>query len=68
MNVDLTLLKYPNETDCILQAFIAPFVKITFVKFSSILPFGASVERIFSLVGVILSPRKNQLSDEMFLF
>ena len=62
-NVDLTILKYLDETDHSLTSFHRhPLLNTMFVKFNTDLPSCASVGRIFSLAGVTVLPRRNRLS------
>ena len=43
-----------------------PTVAKAFVKFNTTVPSSAPVERLFSQAGLILTPRRNRLSDEFF--
>jgi hAT family C-terminal dimerisation region len=47
-----------------LQAF--PNVMKVFVKYNTILPSSAAVERLFSAASIILCKRRNKLADETF--
>jgi hypothetical protein len=43
-----------------------PQVARAFVKANSTLPSSAAVERLFSIAGMILSPRRCKISDKLF--
>jgi len=43
-----------------------PHVARAFVKANSTLPSSAAVERLFSIAGMILSPRRCKISDRLF--
>ncbi len=43
-----------------------PFVKKGFIKFNTTLPSSGPVERMFNYAGMILSPKRRLLSDDLF--
>jgi hypothetical protein len=63
VEVDLYLSDNSREIDS-LHKF--PLVKKVFEKYNTPLPSSAPVERLFSLGGQILTPRRNRLSDSHF--
>ena len=44
-----------------------PAVKSVFLRYNTVLPSSAPVERLFSLAGMVHSPNRSRLSDKLFL-
>lgn len=59
-----TYLNDPAEEFEMLKKY--PPIYNTFVKFNTILPSSAPVERLFSFAGIVNAPRRSKLSDKNF--
>ena len=60
-------IAYLNDTDsCLDMLSRYPTVKAAFIKYNTVLPSSAAVERLFSAASIILSKRRNRLSDDTF--
>jgi hypothetical protein len=65
--VKMEAMHYLDNPSKELSSLLAyPHVKATFVKFNTTLPSSAPVERLFSIGGLIATPRRNRLSDATF--
>lgn len=53
-----------SESLSVLEMF--PKMKKLFIKFNTTLPSSASVERLFSVAGLVITPKRSNLSDENF--
>ena len=63
IQVELYLTDPSQELACLNKV---PLIRQLFVKYNTPLPSSAPVERLFSLGGQILTPRRNRLGDENF--
>ncbi|KAB0804457.1 hypothetical protein PPYR_01427 [Photinus pyralis] len=64
---ELEVLKYLNDTRITLDMLNDyKYIKQVFLKFNTILPSSASVERLFSFAQIVNAPRRNALSDQNF--
>jgi hypothetical protein len=60
-------LAYLSDSDCTFDMLSEyPAVKTSFIKYNTVLPSSAVVERVFSAAAIILSQCRNRLSDNTF--
>lgn len=65
--VQLHLLQYLEDKRTTLPMLNDyPEIKTLFLRYNTIIPSSAPVERLFSFEGMINSPKRQQLSDELF--
>jgi len=65
--VKIETMHYLDNPSKELSSLLAyPHVKAAFVKYNTTLPSSAPVERLFSVGGLIATPRRNRLSDTTF--
>lgn len=65
--VELEVMNYLSHKQFGIQTIHSyPSVKEVFLKFNVILPSSAAVERLFSYAGMILRPKRRQMSDIVF--
>jgi hypothetical protein len=65
--VKIETMHYLDNPSKELSSLLAyPHVKAAFVKYNTTLPSSAAVERLFSIGGLIATPRRNRLSDSTF--
>lgn len=53
-----------SDLEDVSMLFRFPSVKLVFMKFNAPMPSSAAVERFFSYVGMILSPRRQNMTDD----
>ncbi|CAM4605850.1 unnamed protein product [Leuciscus chuanchicus] len=63
-SADSEVLEYMRSGSEVLNRF--PRVKAVFMKYNTATPSSAPVERLFSFGGLVLTPRRNRLSDKRF--
>lgn len=65
--IEMEFLQYLADTDTSLRILHKyRRIRSLFLKFNAGIPSSAPVERLFSFAGLILSPRRSTLKDEMF--
>ena len=65
--VKIEVMHYLDNSSKELYSLLAyPHVMAAFVKYNTTLPSSAPVERLFSIGGLIATPRRNRLSDATF--
>ena len=62
----INYLEDPSKDMNSLSKYRYPLVYALFLRFNTDLPSSAPVERLFSTGGLILTPRRNKLSDTTF--
>ena len=63
----VTVMQYLTDNDVTVETLHKyNVVKQMFLRFNASLPSSAPVERLFSVAGLIETPRRNRLSDKMF--
>ena len=64
---EMMVMAYLNDTDHSLQSLKKhPLILDMFLRYNTTVPSSAPVERLFSFAGLINSPRRERISDELF--
>ena len=67
MSVDMQILEFLKDKDKNLQSLNKyPLLKSIFLRYNTTIPSSAPVERLFSVAGMTLTPKRSSLADKTF--